>query len=141
LFAGGDTDLYGYVLNDPVNGTDPYGLQKFLIKQFAQRVAKAASKMYLNSIDPAGRRIISSGIGGAAGGAVAGAIVGTPVLGIGAAPSALGGAIVGFSGGLLLQTSLEAAGLGQAIEDATDEVIQYLIDTLDGDFKEPHDCS
>jgi RHS repeat-associated protein len=140
-FIGGDTDLYGYVLNDPVNGTDPYGLQKFLIKQFAQRVAKAASKMYLNSIDPAGRRIISSGIGGAAGGAVAGAIVGTPVLGIGAAPSALGGAIVGFSGGLLLQTSLEAAGLGQAIEDATDEVIQYLIDTLDGDFKEPHDCS
>ncbi len=26
LFAGGDTDLYGYVLNDPVNWVDPYGL-------------------------------------------------------------------------------------------------------------------
>ena len=26
LFAGGDTDLYGYVQNDPVNGIDPYGL-------------------------------------------------------------------------------------------------------------------
>lgn len=26
LFAGGDTDLYGYVLNDPVNLIDPEGL-------------------------------------------------------------------------------------------------------------------
>ena len=26
LFAGGDTNLYGYVLSDPVNGIDPYGL-------------------------------------------------------------------------------------------------------------------
>jgi RHS repeat-associated protein len=25
-FAGGDTDLYGYVQNDPVNGIDPWGL-------------------------------------------------------------------------------------------------------------------
>ncbi len=27
LFAGGDTDLYGYVLNDPVNLVDPWGLK------------------------------------------------------------------------------------------------------------------
>ena len=27
LFAGGDTDLYGYVLNDPINYIDPYGLK------------------------------------------------------------------------------------------------------------------
>ncbi len=27
LFAGGDTNLYGYVLNDPVNFIDPLGLQ------------------------------------------------------------------------------------------------------------------
>src|SRR6516225_6650275 len=27
LFAGGDTNLYGYVLNDPVNMIDPAGLQ------------------------------------------------------------------------------------------------------------------
>ena len=28
LFAGGDTNLYGYVLNDPVNFIDPEGLTK-----------------------------------------------------------------------------------------------------------------
>ena len=27
LFAGGDTDLYGYVLNDPINLIDPFGLR------------------------------------------------------------------------------------------------------------------
>jgi RHS repeat-associated protein len=139
-FVGGDTDLYGYILNDPVNAADPYGLQKFLIKQFVQRTARALSNIYLSQIDPAGRRIISAGIGGAAGGAVAGALVGTPALGVGAAPSALGGAIIGLSGGLLMQTSLEAAGLGQAIEDFTDKMIQYLIDAIDDDSKEPPGC-
>ncbi len=29
LFAGGDTDLYGYVLNDPVNWVDPDGLERY----------------------------------------------------------------------------------------------------------------
>jgi RHS repeat-associated protein len=29
-FAGGDTDLYGYVLNDPVNLIDPWGLKAYI---------------------------------------------------------------------------------------------------------------
>ncbi|MDY6857437.1 MAG: RHS repeat-associated core domain-containing protein, partial [Thermodesulfobacteriota bacterium] len=29
LFAGGDTDLYGYCLNDPVNEIDPFGLDSY----------------------------------------------------------------------------------------------------------------
>ncbi len=29
LFAGGDTDLYGYCLNDPVNFADPEGLRNW----------------------------------------------------------------------------------------------------------------
>jgi len=29
LFAGGDTNLYGYVLNDPINRLDPLGLDNF----------------------------------------------------------------------------------------------------------------
>ena len=28
LFAGGDTDLYGYCLNDPINFIDPFGLDE-----------------------------------------------------------------------------------------------------------------
>jgi len=30
LFEGGDTDLFGYVLNDPVNAVDPLGLESIL---------------------------------------------------------------------------------------------------------------
>lgn len=31
LFNGGDTNLYGYVMNDPVNGIDPSGLRVFYV--------------------------------------------------------------------------------------------------------------
>jgi RHS repeat-associated protein len=41
-FAGGDTDLYGYVLNDPVNAIDPYGLLGVPIGS----IKKALQKVY-----------------------------------------------------------------------------------------------
>ena len=141
LFAGGDTDLYGYCLNDGINLVDPEGLiRNFLIGQFVRRVASSVSNLYLQHIDPSGRRIISAGIGGAAAGAVTGAIVGTPMAGVGAGPSALGGAIIGFSGGLLIQTGLEAAGLGQVIEDFTDELIRNFIGAFQETSMEPVAC-
>ncbi|MDY6950912.1 MAG: RHS repeat-associated core domain-containing protein [Thermodesulfobacteriota bacterium] len=89
-FAAGDTDLYGYCLNDPMNWIDPLGLA-------------------------AGRRIVMSGLSGAVRGAVTGAALGTPIAGIGAAPSALGGGIIGFSAGLAYGAALEALGWGEPL--------------------------
>lgn len=39
LFAGGDTDLFGYCLNDPVNWVDPWGLSA--IGDIASGIKKA----------------------------------------------------------------------------------------------------
>lgn len=33
-FAGGDSDLYGYCLNDPINFVDPYGLEGLLLSLY-----------------------------------------------------------------------------------------------------------
>jgi RHS repeat-associated protein len=49
LFAGGDTNLYGYVLNDPVNWTDATGLAGLSdIQQLAQQYIDYV----LNNLDP-----------------------------------------------------------------------------------------
>jgi RHS repeat-associated protein len=78
LFNGGDTNLYGYVMNDPINFVDPSGL--FL------------SGSQLGGI-----------IGGAIGGAASGAYYGTYVNpGLGTAGGALVGGLFGaMLGGLL----------------------------------------
>jgi uncharacterized protein RhaS with RHS repeats len=34
-FNGGDTNLFGYVLNDPINLTDPNGLPSISVRLFA----------------------------------------------------------------------------------------------------------
>jgi RHS repeat-associated protein len=96
LFAGGDTDFYGYCLNDPVNCVDPTGL-----------------------ISPAGRRILRTGIIGAGVGAALGAYFGTPALGMGALPTALAGTILGFAHGLLHGVIEEAIFHREEIEPDT----------------------
>ena len=47
LFEGGDSNLYGYVLNDPVNLVDPWGLKSFkewLLEIFASEASEKARK-------------------------------------------------------------------------------------------------
>ena len=94
LFGGGDSNLYGYVLQDPVNGIDIYGL-------------------YCLSEGAIG------GISGAIGGAFAGAINGFQAGGIGGAVlnGILGSAIGGLTGYFGSSTLLNAS-LGGAIASA-----------------------
>jgi RHS repeat-associated protein len=130
-FLGGDPNLYGYVLNDPVNWVDPEGLTwRSVSKFFINRGVRALSNNAFDGTLPAGRRIISAGIGGAVSGAIVGAIVGTHALGIGAVPTAMGASIIGFSSGLLTQTIIEVFGLGQPIEDTTNAIFKGLKNNL-----------
>ena len=52
-FAGGDTNLYGYVINDPVNFIDPFGLLTFTFQGTARLpafVSKIAQKLGLLNV-------------------------------------------------------------------------------------------
>jgi RHS repeat-associated protein len=87
-YAGGDSDLYGYCLDDPVNGVDPWGLES----------------------DGAGKRIIISGATGAGWGAIRGASAG--------APGMVAGGIAGLTTGLLKGAVLEYPPLREGIDAA-----------------------
>lgn len=76
-----------------------------------------ADKQDNQESDSAGGRIITQGLVGAGRGAITGALAGTPALGIGAAPSALAGGIIGFSVGLLQGAVCEAFGCQEKLEN------------------------
>jgi RHS repeat-associated protein len=78
FFAGGDTDLYGYVLNDPINRVDPYGQ---------------------TGIVGAATGAITGGIGGAIFGGLTGGSQGAQA---GFITGAITGALTGAIGGPLL---------------------------------------
>jgi hypothetical protein len=120
---GGDTDLYGYCLADPINLVDPDGLKwyDFLTKIAAGIAVDPLVRTCTN--DPTGQRIMKAGISGAVGGFVAGTVGGatagasaTGILaGFGAVPGAVIGGISGtFAGlamGLLSATVKEGLGI------------------------------
>ena len=97
LFAGGDTDQYGYCLNDPINLIDPSG--QFGVAGFVIGAIAGAYGGFLSGITSGN---ITAGIIGGAAGAAAGGIVGafmphTSTL----VGRIVGGAISGFLGGAI----------------------------------------
>ncbi len=104
LFNGGDTDLYGYCLNDPVNGFDPEGLRNW------DAIGKGAIAIFGGAV---------SAVSGAAFSATgAGAIGGVPAVLIGSAAFGWGVAqvIAGFTG-----NEIPFMGMKEAIVKGTTE--------------------
>jgi RHS repeat-associated protein len=89
FFVGGDTDLYGYCLSDPINFIDPTGE---ILSTIIGAVAGASSG-FISGLE---RGNIAAGILGGIAGGVSGALVGTrnPLAG-----GATGGAISNFLSG------------------------------------------
>ena len=83
-FAGGDTNLYGYVLNDPINFIDPLGLELTTAQQFVVSAASATGAVL-------GGTVFSFAFPGI--GTAGGAVLGSSLFGA-AAASLLGGDIV-----------------------------------------------
>jgi hypothetical protein len=132
FFAGGDTDLYGYVLNDPVNLVDQDGLLwEGITRVVTKFVAGKAVRPYIAKYvsDPAGQRIISAGIStalatgltGAVWGGITGALATGPLAELGGPAGALaggiGGTISGLATGLLYGTIFEIIGLGEKLDE------------------------
>jgi len=117
-FNGGDTNLYGYVLNDPVNFVDPYGRAAWIV---AGAVIGAAVNMGFTYIANDGnvsmRQMVAAGVSGAiagVAGAVAGPLGGTLAKGIG--QSSAGWAARGYAGFF----SASGAAMGQIAANEID---------------------
>ncbi len=85
-FAGGDTDLYGYCLNDPVNWIDPWGL---LAGTVSGAVTGAVAGAVTGAVTGGPSGIVSGATSGFVAGAVGGALTGP-----------LGGAVAGAASGM-----------------------------------------
>ena len=100
---GGDTDWYGYCVDDPVNRVDMWGLDD-------------------SWWDGSGGKIVKSGLIEAGTGAYSGFQWGTP-LGVPWAGAAAG-AVIGSGTGMLKQTILEYPPVGERLEDLKEQAQQ-----------------
>jgi uncharacterized protein RhaS with RHS repeats len=71
-FAGGDTNLYGYVMNDPVNWIDPLGLRRY--GKLKSRDQAALAGGIIGGAIGSGIPALGTVLGGLAGGFIGGAI-------------------------------------------------------------------
>jgi len=157
-FAGGDANLYGYVVGNPVNLVDPNGqviivpvaiVAAVLIGEFA-----GIGTYWAFSENPTSRGFLGSALGGAVGGAVAGAatlvaeggtaaalafgqlsglasvVVSAGVSGEGTtAGAALGSVVFGIGGNVLGGAARGLSALGAAVS-ATGESVRRLMEQL-----------
>jgi RHS repeat-associated protein len=94
LFAGGDSNLYGYVGNDPVNWIDPWGLKLSASQQIKVSIASGGGAAVGSLL---GGGPLGGAVGSAAAGALAAAAMGGTWTDIG--NSAISGLLSGAAGG------------------------------------------
>ena len=108
LFDGGDTNLYGYVINDPVNFVDYNGRNPVAVAAVGVGAATGAAVGFFSGISTSNSCTVSGkfrdGAKGAAYGALGGAIAGFGAAGggiIGSAAVIVGSAFAGAAAGII----------------------------------------
>ena len=122
-FAGGDTNLYGYVLNDPVNLIDPSGLELFPGFNALSFVATSVANYYVGKLPPsASRGFLTMAFG-------AGDVLsGVAAISFGTALIVPGSVTVvgGIAGGMLISVGVVGIGYGSAeVIIGLNEFLQY----------------
>jgi RHS repeat-associated protein len=127
FFAGGDSDLYGYCVNDPVNHSDSYGLV------IMPGPAGAVGGAIVGVITGALMGAVYGGMDGGTVGAIAGAFGGAIAGGISGAiggliTGAIGGGVAGtLVGGLVGATIGEMIGPSSLSDDEPHEIVRKRI--------------